>query len=475
MFNKGLGFIYVLIATRALESTGFGIINGAIATVSLITFFSDIGLSTLVIREVARDKSNLSRYMNNVFGAKIPLNILTFIIIVIVANVFSKSPETIYAIYLIGLSTIITSFYGVFNSVFMAHERMEFQQLGQVLNSAILLGGAVIASYYHMSIIIWASVYLLASVAVLLFEYAVCAWKFAVPRIQLDLGFIIPAIRESLPFALTGQFVTIYYQTSSVLLFYMVGDSAVSWYNLAFRMIQFLGLIPNILFGAVFPVSSRLFATSKDTLRFLFERSLKYLLIFAIPLGVGTTLLASRFTPLVGGQNTGFGPASAALQILVWSEVMIFINMAFSNQLNSINKQTVVTKQTALCAIVNVVLNLIAIPLFGYLGACVVTVLTEAVSTLFLYRALMNSEFKIPSHVLRDLSKITIAGLVMGAFLYAIKDQGVFQGIPGLAVMVVLSVCVYFVLIFLLRVVDRDDMNMLRKLIAIWKREPQEA
>jgi len=123
MLNKVLGFLYVAYATRALGSAGFGIINGAIALVSLLSFFSDVGLSTLVVREVARDKSSLSKYMDNVIGAKIPLNILTFLLIVITANLLGYPQETAYAIYLIGLSTIVSSFYGVFNAVFQAHER----------------------------------------------------------------------------------------------------------------------------------------------------------------------------------------------------------------------------------------------------------------------------------------------------------------------------------------------------------------
>lgn len=45
MLNKVLGFLYVAYATRALGSAGFGIINGAIALVAILSFFSDVGLS----------------------------------------------------------------------------------------------------------------------------------------------------------------------------------------------------------------------------------------------------------------------------------------------------------------------------------------------------------------------------------------------------------------------------------------------
>ena len=473
MCNKVLGLFYVIYATRSLGATGFGIITGAIALVTLLSFLSDIGLSTLVVREVARNKSELSKYMDNVLGAKIPLSIITMVLIAIAVNVLvdlhatGYTQDSIMIVYFIGLSTIISSFYGVFNSVFQAHERMEYQSLGQMINSAMLLAGAIMAVSLHMSIVVWAAVYLIASIATALFEIIVCAWKFTLPRLSFDLGFIKESLKESLPFWLTGSFITVYYMVSSVLLQVMVSNDAVGWYNQAYKIVLFLGFIPNDLFGAVFPVSARLFTSSKDTLRFLFERSLKYLLILAVPLGIGTTLLADRLVVLLSGPQ--YLPAGPALAILIWSEVFIFINMALANMLNSINRQRVVTKQTALSAVVNVTLNIALIPFLGYIGACIVTVITEGVALVFLYRGMKGSEFQVPEHILRDTAKITISGLIMGAVVFVLNGMGAFQGIIGLIAIVIIAMAIYFASIFLLRVPDTTDTDIFKRLMVSWR------
>jgi O-antigen/teichoic acid export membrane protein len=379
------------------------------------------------------------------------------------------SHDSIMVVYFIGLSTIISSFYGVFNSVFQAHERMEYQSLGQVINSGLLLFGSIVAISLGMGIVAWAAIYLVASIATALFEIIVCAWKFAVPTIKFDRDFIIIALKESLPFGLTGSFITIYYMVSSVLLQAMVSTEAVGYYNAAYKMVLFLGFIPTELFGAVFPVSSRLFTSSKDTLRFLFERSLKYLIIFAIPIGIGTTLLADRLIVLVCGP--GFVLAGPALAVLIWSEVFIFINMALGNMLNSINRQTVITKQTALSAVVNVALNIAVIPYFGYIGACAVTVITEAIALVFLYRGIMSSEFKVPEHLFRDIVKVTAASLLMGAVVYILNGLSEFQGNAGLIAILVIGIAIYFVLIFFLSVLDANDKDILKRLVLSWRND----
>jgi len=47
---------------RYLGAAGFGILSFALAFTGIFGVFSDLGLSTLTIREVARDKSLASKY-----------------------------------------------------------------------------------------------------------------------------------------------------------------------------------------------------------------------------------------------------------------------------------------------------------------------------------------------------------------------------------------------------------------------------
>ena len=56
-----IGFFYIMYTARYLGTAGFGILSFALAFTGIFGVFSDLGLSTLTVREVARDKSLASK------------------------------------------------------------------------------------------------------------------------------------------------------------------------------------------------------------------------------------------------------------------------------------------------------------------------------------------------------------------------------------------------------------------------------
>lgn len=57
-------FFFVMYTARYLGAAGFGILSFALAFTGIFGVFSDFGLSTLTVREVARDKSLASKYLD---------------------------------------------------------------------------------------------------------------------------------------------------------------------------------------------------------------------------------------------------------------------------------------------------------------------------------------------------------------------------------------------------------------------------
>ena len=92
----------------------------------------------------------------------------------------------------------------------------------------------------------------------------------------------------------------------------------------------------------------------------------------------GTWLLAPSFRFLY------YYPASEqALRILAIGIVFMFVNNAFIGTLNAIDRQSSFTWAALWSMVVNVGLNLIVIPLFGYIGASWATVVTEIALGIF--------------------------------------------------------------------------------------------
>jgi O-antigen/teichoic acid export membrane protein len=450
-----LGFYYIMVTARYLGAEGFGIISFALAFTGIFGVFADLGLQTLMVREVARDKNIAGKYLCNIAAIKAILAIVTFVLIAIFINLLGYPELTIKVVYMIALSVVFGSFSGMFYSIFQAFEKMEYQSVGQIISSALMLFGALFAISEGLSVVGFASIYFLVSAIVLVYSFAVFAWKFAFPKMEIDLGFWKYTMKEALPFGLTGIFVTIYYWIDSVMLSLMKGDEVVGWYNASYKLIIVLLFIPVILNTSIFPIISQFYITSKDSLRFAYEKYFKYMVIIGIPLGVGTTLLADRIILLIFGGE--YMPSVIILQILIWSSVFIYLSSAFGNLLMATNRQMTLTKVTAINASANVILNLILIPKFSYIGASIATVATEFSALMFGIVLCWKIGYAIPNKEILTFGKVIAASLLMGVLIICLKSLNLF-------LLIFVAMVIYFaVLCLLLKVFETEDIQIFKK------------
>ena len=85
--------------------------------------FIDFGMGSLLMREVARDKSKTSQYIDNMVMLKLILSIIILPIIVILIHFVKNDSETIRLVYFLGVYIFINSFVGFFELIFMGREK----------------------------------------------------------------------------------------------------------------------------------------------------------------------------------------------------------------------------------------------------------------------------------------------------------------------------------------------------------------
>ncbi|MBE3114353.1 MAG: flippase, partial [Actinobacteria bacterium] len=373
-----LGFFYVMYIARYLGAEGFGILSFVLAFTGIFSVFSDLGLSPLTVREVARDRSLVGKYLGNITVIKIILVIITFGLIAITINLLGYPKQTIIVVYFLALSVIFSSFSNIFNSIFQAYEKMEYQSIEQILSSILMLSGALFAISHGFSVIGFAFIYFLVRAVALGYSFAVYTWKFSLPKLELDWSFWKPTIKEALPFFLSAVVDIIAFKIDIIMLSMMKGDMVVGWYSAAYRLIEALMFIPATFAGAIYPVLSNFYVSSQESLKLIYKKSFKYLFIVGLPIAVGTTILAHKIILFI--YKSGFTHSIIALQILIWTIPIIFLTYMFGTMLASINKQDLTLKILLLSMSLNVVMNLILIPRYSYIGASIATVITELLS-----------------------------------------------------------------------------------------------
>ncbi len=444
---------------RYLGPEGYGIISLALAFTAIFSVLTDLGLSQLTVREVARNRSLAEKYFGNIFIAKLFLAVAAFGIVTVVINLIGYPPTTAKVVYIIFLSIIIGALNGLFTSTFQAFEKMEYQSISSILNSIAMLVAALFAIAHKFDVIGFAYIYIICNLLVLACNYIISLHMNFRPQIGVNWAFLKSALKEALPFGLTGLLGMIYTYEASVILSFFQGSEVLGWYNAANRLVLMLLFLPNIINAVIYPVMSRFYVSSYDSLSFIFSRYFKYMQILAFPIGIGTTLIADRIILTIFG--TGFANSIIALKILIWTLVFTFSGAAFVNLLQSTNHQAVITKMSAICVVVNLLTNLLLIPKFSYVGSSAATLITEIVLVGGIVFAAYGTGYRLPHNALMyDTLKILASCLVMSAFL-------MYFILANLLILILSSAVVYFAAIYLFRLLDNDDIMLIKQVMRL--------
>jgi O-antigen/teichoic acid export membrane protein len=448
-------FLTTVYSARYLGVEGWGIISIALSITGIFGVLTDLGLSSLTVREVARDKSLADKYFANTTAIKIVLGIITFGVIVIVSYLAGYSQQIINVICVMAISTILGSFTGVFYSILQAYEKMEYQSLATIISNVIMLALTLSVIYLGLSVVAFASVYVIVGIFGFLYIFVIYVKKISLPYLEIDINFCKSAFKEALPFAVTGIFVTIYFWLDSFLLSMMVGNEAVGIYNAAYRLIYVFLFIPNLFITALFPVMSRHFESAKELLKLEYQKSFKYLFVVAIFILIYGFVFADEIILLIYGEK--FVLSIIALQTLIWAIPIIFLNALFTNMMNAMNKQRLVTVVVGSNALFNVVLTLILIPNFSFVGASIATVLTEGLGFSLLFYYISRHYFKVSLNYY--ILKPILSGIILGIFVYIIKTQlnWILAGIIGLFI--------YLIVIYVTKIINNEDINLLKEIL----------
>jgi O-antigen/teichoic acid export membrane protein len=99
------------------------------------------------------------------------------------------------------------------------------------------------------------------------------------------------------------------------------------------------------------------------------------LLSMAFVIVLATMVFSDALVPLILG--TGFAESSAALKILIWAVVLRYLNFALNTRLLAGGHERVFVVTSLVCLVLNVVGNLVFIPMFSWRAAAVLTIVTE--------------------------------------------------------------------------------------------------
>ena len=453
LIGQVFSFFLILYIARYLGDVGLGKYSFAYAFAGLFFMLADMGLFGLSVRNIAHDKKETSRYVNNVASLKFILGLLSLALTMFALFFTDNSNEMWLIVLLAGTATFFTTYNKTYVIAFRAYEKMEYEAIVRIIERIIvsLVGIYCLVMGYGL---IGVNLAIIGSYfTTLIMFYFISSAKIVRIGFSFDFEFWKFLIRESIPFWLIGVFEFIYFRIDTVMLSVMKDYAVTGWYSAAYRIIEVLMKIPVMISAALFPTMARLHAESVKSLQVLYQKVTKYLWLLAFPVATGGIILSKEIIGLIYKEQ--FNNSVLALQILMLAMLFIFVNYFIGNLLMAINLAKVFMISTGICALFNVLINLALIPYFSYAGAAWATVMTEALNFTILFYYAFKHGYKI--NLAGILYKPIIACAIMAAVILLTMGNAYFL------IKIAVGIAVYFLVIILLGGIGKEEIEYLKE------------
>lgn len=429
---KGLGVVFFAMVARFLGAKELGLYAFSLAVATFVALPCKFGFETIIQREVGRDSLNTHRYFWGIITVKVLIAATSWGIFLLVLMLFPKSEFTVMAIA--GGFALVYSFMEFTNTFFRANQRPEIEMVVRLVFSVgnLAFGALVLYSGWRLPGVLSAQVVAVAlavTVGALILMHISAKVKLTWNR-QVLWGYVVSAA----PFGAILLALFLSNQIGVIILTPWAGKEDVGYFAAALRLFDPVTLIPAAIMGAFLPMMSGLYIQSVGkfvrTLRF----TMKFMFILAVPLVIMTSILAHQIVVFLYRES--FAPSAQALQIFSAVIFFSFWNYTSESVLVARNRERILLKLTWITAGVHVAANLILIPKFSYLGACLAILATQVIYSAMLFILQMRRYLGM-FQLMQIIARPTLCAAITALVVFLMRNQFVLLSMTaGLAVYV---------------------------------------
>jgi O-antigen/teichoic acid export membrane protein len=445
--SRVISLVVVIVLANALGDSNYGRYTTLIAYSALVSVIADFGFNPLYTREAARHRPELGDYLGTLIVFKLVLAAASVVVFALALGLGAQLPSLIVP----GAALLVaTAYANLLRNTFYAVGRAELDAVAIIAEIAIQAALIIIGSRRHAGVSFYVWAYTASFVFTIIYSLVVIrAFRLGKVRAGFDMNLVRRWFPLAVPFALTFFLTNLYFRADVPILQHFRSFAEVGWYTLAYKPFEALQFVPLAIQAVVYPLLGVYFVADASRLQLAYRRFFKVLVMLGLPLTVGTFVLVHP----IGRAFHLFSQSEPSLRILAFGIVFLFANSAFYAMLNAMNRQHLNAWATGIAAAVNIALNLLLIPIYGYLAASATTVLTEATLCAAGWWLVQRDRPELRLPVVTLGWRILLAAALMGAVLYPLSPFSIFLSAPA-------GFVVYVVAIYLLRAVEPDEWRL---------------
>lgn len=455
LFNRGIDFAFAAVMFRILGPERAGEYYYAIVVFGWFDIFTNFGLDVYLMREAGRVRSRAAALFASTTIFRLILVVVGLPLMIAFLWLRQTLPKplddtVLLTIGLFYIGLIPGSLSKGLTSLYYAFERAEFPAIVTTLTTISKVTGGVLALLMGWGVVGLAAVSIVTNFITLIVLILGARSMLAESRdTRPNRSDILRMAGQSWPLMLNHFLATVFFQIDIILLEVMKGERVVGLYRVAYSWLLAINVVPAFFTQALMATMSRQAQGDRAALRFTYRLGIKLLVSIALPFAVVITVLAEPLTWLLGGASY-LPDGQIALQIMIWSVPIGWMNSLTQYALVAMDLQRRVTYAFAAACVFNISANLIFIPQYSYQAAAITTILSELI--LFIGFAYIMQTGIGRLDWLRMLWKSYAAAVVMGGFIALSLPM-----IGGLLA-VFSGAVLYLTVLLLLRPLDTEEL-----------------
>ena len=376
IFSLTVSFFMIAIVARYLGPENLGKLSYAQSFVAIFSVFASLGINQILLRDLVSHPDKENEILGTAFLIKIIFGSITTLVTAAVAFFTNTDTTLAFLILILSLSFILEPF-GLTSTVFNARVKAKYTVITQIIISVILPLIKLIIIFFGKGIIFFAFIIVFEVLmnAILSFFFYIKIFRHNPLKWKINFEYGKDLIKSSLPMLFAGISGYLFSRIDQVMLLHMLGPTSVGLYQGAVQVTDMLaGFIPGIIIASLVPA---LINAKNSNLDSYFNR-LKQLIIFIFLLSVTIISLIVLLAPWIVGILYGndFNDSVSILYIYVWSSLLYMIVVILQQHLINENKTDIFLFLSVSTAFINIILNLLFIPIFGTKGAALTTIIS---------------------------------------------------------------------------------------------------
>ncbi len=359
---------------RYLGPSDFGLLNYTVAFVAIFLPFVELGFSSILIREFISEPDEKRIYGGTAFYMTLGSSIVIIAVINTVSFLVNKNDYLFHLIFIYSLALVFKPF-----QIIDFHYQSQLRsKKSSIIKSIVLIITAVLKI-----VLIRLDAPLVYFIYVYGLDIVLLSILFISSHFFKQGAFFFPSFKKKIclkllksvwPMIVSGLAVLLYMRTDQIMIQNMLSERELGLYSAATRIYEGIVMVSIVLTISFLPAIVKLKEKNK-------EKYSKYLTMFFSFLFWSNNLLALLITffgkdivEVLFGKD--FLASSSVLIIISWAVGFASFGSLSSRYFTAENMEKKLLFRTLLALLVNIILNIVFIPVYGINGSAVATLIS---------------------------------------------------------------------------------------------------